>query len=93
MKSPYLVCYDIADEKRLNRMYKYMKGKGFHIQYSVFYCIMSEKEIIKLKEEVLKIINLRYDDVRIYPLSQESLVSVLGVGDRIPEGVEVFIDY
>lgn len=54
---------------------------------------MSEKEIIKLKEEILKIINPKYDDVRIYHLSQDSLVSVLGVGDRIPESVEVFIDY
>lgn len=90
MKSPYLVCYDIADESRLNKVYRFMKEKGFHIQYSVFYCVLTEHELKALKAELMKIINLRYDDVRIYPLPQASLVAVLGVGDRIPEGVEAF---
>lgn len=90
MKLPYLVCYDIADEQRLTRVYRFMKGRGFHIQYSVFYCLLTRHELKELKSEIEKIIHLRYDDVRIYPLPKNSLVAVLGVGDRIPEGVEVF---
>jgi len=90
MKSPYLVCYDIADEKRLARIYRLMKGRGLHIQYSVFYCVLTWQEIKKLKNEIRQIIHPRYDDVRIYPLSKDSLVAVLGCEDRILEGVEVF---
>ena len=91
MKSPYLVCYDIADEKRLARIYRLLKGRGLHIQYSVFYCVLTWQELKKLKNEIRQIIHPRYDDVRIYPLSKDSLVAVLGCGARIPEGVEVFL--
>ncbi|GAB5046958.1 CRISPR-associated endonuclease Cas2 [Thermodesulfovibrio sp. TK110] len=91
MKVPYLVCYDIADEKRLARIYRFMKGKGLHLQYSVFYCVLTPQQLKSLKNEIRKLINPRYDDVRIYPLSKDSCVAVLGCGARIPEGVEVFI--
>nr|WP_281755625.1 CRISPR-associated endonuclease Cas2 [Thermodesulfovibrio islandicus] len=37
MRLPYLVCYDISDEGRLNRVYRFMKGKGFHIQYFIVF--------------------------------------------------------
>ena len=50
MKSPYLVCYDIADEKRLTRIYRLMKGRGLHIQYSVFYCVLTWQELKKTKK-------------------------------------------
>lgn len=90
MKSAYLVCYDIADELRLNRIFRFMKGRGFHLQYSVFYCYLSETELKELKAEIQKMIHPKYDDVRIYQITKDSLVAILGVGDRIPEGVEVF---
>lgn len=90
MRSGYLVCYDISDELRLNRICRFMKGKGFHIQYSVFYCYLSETELKALRAEIQKLIHPKYDDVRIYQLSKDSLIAVLGVGDRIPEGIEVF---
>lgn len=89
MKSPYLICYDIADELRLNRVYRFMRERGFHIQYSVFYCILTNHELREIQAGIQRIIHPRYDDVRIYPLPKDSLVAVLGVGDRIPEGVEV----
>ncbi|WP_353683951.1 CRISPR-associated endonuclease Cas2 [Thermodesulfovibrio sp. 3907-1M] len=91
MKAPYLVCYDIADEKRLARIYKLMKGKGLHLQYSVFYCVLTIHELRNLKDNLKKLIHPKYDDVRIYPLSKDSLVAVLGCGAKIPDGVEVFM--
>lgn len=91
MKAPYLVCYDISDEKRLNRLFKYMKGKGLHLQYSVFYCIMTWKELNELKGDISGIIDSRKDDVRIYPLQEDSLVASFGLSARIPEGIEIFL--
>lgn len=92
MKSLYLFCYDISDENRLNKMYRYMKGKGIHLQYSVFYCELDKNQLHEMIQDISKIIHPRYDDVRIYSLSKDSLVEVLGVGDRIPEGVEIYFD-
>ena len=32
----YLVTYDIADPKRLSRLFRFMKKQGVPLQYSVF---------------------------------------------------------
>ncbi|HBE44116.1 MAG TPA: CRISPR-associated endonuclease Cas2 [Deltaproteobacteria bacterium] len=91
MKANYLVCYDVREERRLARVYKYTKQRGIHIQYSVFYCRLTWQELIELKSGLKEIINENEDDIRIYPLPQEMKVLVMGCGDRIPEGVNIFL--
>lgn len=91
MKSGYLVCYDIADEKRLTKIYNFMKEKGLHLQYSVFYCILTKEELAQLKTSLSKLIHPKYDDVRIYPLPKNALVAVLGLAQRIPEDIQIFL--
>ncbi len=91
MKRPYLVCYDIADDRRLQRVLRFMKGKGLHLQYSVFYCILPYNELIDLKRSLSNLINHREDDVRIYPLPVNNLVCVIGNGVGVPEEVGVFL--
>ena len=34
----YVVCYDITDTKRRNKIFKTLKNYGQHKQYSVFEC-------------------------------------------------------
>ena len=38
MRTTYLVCYDICDDKRLKKVFKVMRNYGDHLQYSVFEC-------------------------------------------------------
>lgn len=92
MKAPYLVCYDIREPKRLSRMLRFMKGRGIHLQYSVFHCSLTWPDLLKMKEKIESLINKREDDIRIYPLPSEMKVIVMGCGDRVPDGVEIFID-
>ncbi len=91
MKTPYLICYDITDDRRLQRVFNYMKARGVHLQYSVFYCELAWKELQILKNDLLNLIDVRSDDIRIYPLQRDSLIAVLGCGDRVPEGVELIM--
>lgn len=91
MKSAYLVCYDITDEKRLTKVYRFMKERGLHLQYSVFYCILTREELVELKNSLSKLIHPRYDDVRIYPLPKNALVAVVGLAQRIPEDIQIFL--
>ena len=44
MRNVYLVCYDVADAKRLRRTYRKMRGFGDAVQYSVFRCELSPTE-------------------------------------------------
>ena len=41
MRSTYIVSYDIADEKRMKKVFKAMRDFGDHLQYSVFECHIS----------------------------------------------------
>lgn len=91
MKASYVVCYDICNEHRLAKVYRHLKGCGIHIQYSVFHCRLSWPELIELKKDLRGIIKESEDDVRIYPLPEKAEVFVMGVGDRVPEGVDIFL--
>lgn len=92
MKRNYLVCYDIRDDKRLRKVFGFTKQHGLHIQYSVFLCKFSWTELQNFKSQLLELINEREDDIRIYPLPAKIKVTVMGCGNRIPEGVEIFLD-
>ncbi len=92
MKANYIVCYDIRDPRRLGKVYKLMKGRGLHIQYSVFHCRLTWPNLLELKEKLTCLIDSTADDVRIYPLPAEEKVIIMGCGDRVPDGVEIFIE-
>jgi CRISPR-associated protein Cas2 len=63
MRIRYIVSYDIADQKRLRRVHRTMKGYGEPLQYSVFRCDLSSSERILMIEALSKVINHREDQV------------------------------
>jgi CRISPR-associated protein Cas2 len=63
MRSTYLVCYDICDDKRLRKVFQLVRGFGDHLQYSVFECQLREIDLVRLRAELKKIINQNEDQV------------------------------
>ena len=61
MRTSYLVCYDIADDKRLRTVYNTMRNFGDHLQYSVFECHMTEMDLTRCRIELSKIIHHQED--------------------------------
>ena len=57
MRSFVLISYDIADDKRLRRMFKLLHGYGEPVQYSVFLCQLSEKDKVVLTEKIKDILH------------------------------------
>lgn len=68
MRNVYLVCYDVADDKRLRKTYKKMRGFGDPLQYSVFRCELSPTEKQLLKEALWDILNWGEDRVMLLDL-------------------------
>jgi CRISPR/Cas system-associated endoribonuclease Cas2 len=54
MRTTYLVCYDVRDDKRLRRVFKTCKDYGDHLQYSLFEGDLSPREEVEM-EAVLKV--------------------------------------
>ena len=65
MRHRFLVCYDVADPRRLARTYRKMNGFGEPAQYSVFICDLSPKERALLETALTEILNLKEDRVLI----------------------------
>lgn len=68
MRNRYLVSYDICDDKRLRCVFKKMKAFGLHIQYSVFECELSAREVAIMKSAIDPLINHAVDQVLIVNL-------------------------
>lgn len=63
MRTTYLVCYDISNDKRLRRVFKTCRNYGDHLQYSIFECDLNETEMVNLERELGEIINHIEDQV------------------------------
>jgi CRISPR-associated protein Cas2 len=63
MRTTYLVCYDISNDKRLRKVFKTCRNYGDHLQYSIFECDLNESERVDLEQELSEIINHGEDQV------------------------------
>ncbi|MEZ5402732.1 MAG: CRISPR-associated endonuclease Cas2 [Bryobacteraceae bacterium] len=63
MRTSYLVCYDICDEKRLRKVFQVMRGYGDHLQYSVFECQLTAMDLALLRAALNSIIHHTEDQV------------------------------
>lgn len=48
----YLVAYDIRENKRWRKVYKLLKGYGKRVQYSIFRCRMTARQLEKMRFEL-----------------------------------------
>jgi len=78
MRSSYLVCYDICDDKRLRKVFKVMRAWGDHLQYSIFECHLREVDVVRLRAELAKIVKHSEDQVLFVNLGPSE-----GRGDRV----------
>ena len=60
-----VVCYDIPDDKRRSRLFRKLHRFGSPVQYSVFECLVDDKEQQELKRTVARIIRKTLDQGRI----------------------------
>ena len=78
MRMSYLVCYDIADEKRLRKVFKTMRGYGDHLQYSVFECQLTPMDLVRCRADLSAIIHHTEDQVLFVDLGPAE-----GRGERV----------
>jgi len=87
----YLVTYDIADERRLSRLFRFMKKQGVPVQYSVFLVESNDVKINEMMVKIAKIIHPTADDVRAYRLPdngwQVSMGAAILPDDIMPGGL------
>lgn len=78
MKTTYLICYDIRDDKRLRRVAKICEGFGERVQYSVFECDLTDASRARLEDKLSETIHHDEDQVLFVSLGPAE-----GRGDRV----------
>ncbi len=73
-----MLCYDIADPKRLVKVHRMLKKTGIPVQKSVFFVQGTENDIKLFLNKLEKIINVRKDDIRAYPVLSPDKVWTTG---------------
>lgn len=66
----YLVAYDISDDKRREKVFDEMHGHGDWAQYSVFFCELTDQELVRMRVELRRAIHEEEDQVMILDLGR-----------------------
>ena len=85
-RTPWLLCYDIADPRRLQRVHRVVCRHAVPLQYSVFHTIATRHEVLDMLHDIEEHIAPREDDVRAYPLLTTAWPVTLGRG-RLASGI------
>ena len=79
----FLIAYDIADNKRVAKLGRFLSKIGVRIEYSIFYIKASKEEMIEIAMKINDIIDTEADDVRIYEIEDHGIA--LGTADLLDE--------
>lgn len=85
----YLICYDIADPKRLGKIHRFITKHAVFIQFSVYYLEGGKKELAKLLDDVNLLIDKNCDDVRAYTVRPFDNAVQIGT-PWLPEGIHTY---
>lgn len=77
LRQDFVICYDIADTKRLQKIAKCLEKYAFRIQKSVFfYPNASQENIIVLVDELNSLLDEEEDDIRIYRIDIKNSIAL-----------------
>lgn len=78
----YLICYDIPDNRRRNRLSKFLLDYGQRVQYSVFECDLTKKILDTVIEGIVKCTDSEEDSVRVYSLCAGCVAGIKAFGPQ-----------
>jgi CRISPR-associated protein Cas2 len=89
----FVVCYDIADDRRRRKVEKALKNFGRRVQESVFEADLNEDRYLKMQAAVGKVMDRTEDTVRYYRQCHacKLCVEVQGTGSVPTDGPELLV--
>lgn len=76
----YLVCYDIVNDRRREKVAKLLQAYGIRVQKSVFECILDTEQLERLQKRLRRCLNAQQDQLRFYPLPAKNYKQIIVLG-------------
>ena len=83
-----ILTYDV-NEKRVNKVCKYLKQYLNWVQNSVFEGELTTSELIEILDGLKDLINEDEDSIRIYIMRSETIINKLHIGKRYKEPTNI----
>ena len=80
----YAIAYDVADDRRRQRVAKFLEGWGRRVQRSVFECELSSEELDQVFASLKELLISEEDICHLYRLCGERLL----IGEELEKGWE-----
>ena len=80
MSDFYLICFDIADERRLRQVAIQLENIGVRVQHSIFECHLNRDQIRSVQQKIAAIIDEEEDHVRYYKLCGKDRAAIVIYG-------------
>lgn len=84
MKAYVVVAYDIADDRRRERVARILEGYGERVQYSVFECRLDRMGYLRLRHALEEVIKPAEDAVCFYFMCEADVRRIERVGRGPP---------
>ena len=82
----YVICYDIRNPKRLQKVHNHVKKYAIALGYSVFLFSGLSKEKDQLMRSLFTLIDKKLDDLRCYVIPSDLLKARFGK-EVLPDGI------
>jgi CRISPR-associated protein Cas2 len=85
-RKTWVLCYDVTDDRRRTKLYRYLLSKGHPVQRSVFELLATEDELDEILVGATRTAHFdeSQDMLRCYPLGVEGwVVRTRGVGPAL----------
>ncbi|MDP2824003.1 MAG: CRISPR-associated endonuclease Cas2 [Sulfuritalea sp.] len=83
----WVIGYDIANPRRLAKVYRRLCGHATPLEYSVFLLVGTERAKENCLEQIAGLIDNKEDDVRCYPLPVRGYQARIG-RSSLPGGIQ-----
>ncbi len=83
----YMICFDVADQRRLRKVANELENFGQRVQRSIFECWLDDSDLFELKQRLANCIQAGDDSIRYYSLCTQDIgdIQIDGSGSVSPD--------
>ena len=76
-KRMIVIAYDVSDDRRRSHVVKLLERVGIRVNFSVFECMLTDRQYDTLRKDILECISTKEDTVVYYPICLDCYAQIV----------------